>query len=96
MALDGALEASYWDTTEDCIVCGLCDYARGHCGRTLVFCDCCLDRGVHVECWHQREGELLTPERLAEPSFEWFCSEVCSLPGDEGVEIRGVGVRGVC
>ena len=72
-----AADQAYWAATEDCIVCQRDDFATGEFGpRTLVTCDCCLDKGVHVECWHQHSGELVTPERLASPAFQWFCCEV--------------------
>ena len=81
MAADGA----YWAATEDCIVCQRDDYATGEFGpRTLVTCDCCLDKGVHVECWHKHSGELLSSESLASPAFQWFCSEVRAGRGDGG------------
>lgn len=70
-------DPSYWGADEDCIVCGKDDFSSGAFGtRTLVTCDCCLDKGVHIECWQQRSGEVLTQERLASPAFQWFCSEV--------------------
>ena len=72
-----AVDRAYWAATEDCIVCQRDDYATGDYGpRTLVTCDCCLDKGVHIECWHKHSGELLSPERLASPAFQWFCCEV--------------------
>jgi hypothetical protein len=86
-----AVDQAYWAATEDCIVCQRDDFATGEFGpRTLVTCDCCLDKGVHVECWHQHSGELLTPERLASPAFQWFCCEVRACGGGTG----GGGVGG--
>ena len=80
------VDEAYWDATEQCIVCGDTDFVPGYGPRTLVFCDCCLDKGVHVECWHKHQGELLSEERLASSAFQWFCSEVGSRvhPGVRG------------
>lgn len=71
-----APDAAYWEASEACVECGGTDYSEGYSPRTLIFCDCCLDRGVHVECWHKRSGEQLTEERLASPAFQWCCGEV--------------------
>lgn len=71
-----AVDPVYWAAAEACVVCRGVDYcAGGHGPRTLVTCDCCLDNGVHVECWAGRTGEELSEERLASPAFQWFCSE---------------------
>ena len=71
-----ALQPAFWAATETCIVCGSDAFEPGYGPQTLVTCECCLDRGVHIECWQARSGELLTEERLEQPGFEWFCSEV--------------------
>lgn len=75
MAQEKALQPSYWASEERCIVCGSDAFEPGYGPQTLVTCECCLDRGVHIQCWQAHRGELLTEERLAQPGFEWFCSE---------------------
>lgn len=76
--------ADFWAAAEDCIVCGSTEFEPGFGPKTLVTCDCCLDKGVHVECWQRRCGEELTEARLESPAFQWFCSEVCRWAGAAG------------
>lgn len=71
-----ALQPEFWASREACIVCRSDAFQPGYGPQTMVTCECCLDNGVHVECWQRRSGELLTQERLEQPGFEWFCSEV--------------------
>lgn len=78
MAGSSAPGASFWAASEACIVCQSNDFCPGYGPRTMVTCESCLDSGVHVECWHRHNGELLTEERLGSPAFQWFCSEVRS------------------
>ncbi|PSC76121.1 PHD finger family [Micractinium conductrix] len=85
-----APDAAYWEASEACVECGGTDYSEGYSPRTLIFCDCCLDRGVHVECWHKRSGEQLTEERLASPAFQWCCGEGCCRVSERMVELTGV------
>ncbi|KAL4458967.1 hypothetical protein ABPG75_013832 [Micractinium tetrahymenae] len=90
MAASARPAADYWAATESCIVCGSTEFERGFGPRTLVTCDCCLDKGVHVECWQRRSGEELTEERLESPAFQWFCSEACQRVSKRLVEVTGV------
>lgn len=75
-----ALQPAFWAASETCIVCGSDAFEPGYGPQTLVTCECCLDRGVHIECWQARSGELLTEAQLEQPGFEWFCSEVRRPP----------------
>lgn len=76
MAISAEPDAEFWAAIEDCIVCGSTCFEPGFGPKTLVTCDCCLDKGVHVECWQRRSGEELTEARLESPAFQWLCSEV--------------------
>lgn len=62
-------------------MCQRGDFAAGYGPRTMVTCEACLDKGTHVECWHAHSGEMLTEERLASPSFQWFCCEASRCGG---------------
>jgi hypothetical protein len=73
--------ADYWAAAEECVVCQRGDFAAGYGPRTMVTCEACLDKGTHVECWHAHSGEMLTEERLASPSFQWFCCEASCCGG---------------
>lgn len=75
-----ALQPEFWASREACIVCGSDAFQPGYGPQTMVTCECCLDNGVHVECWQRGSGELLTQERMEQPGFEWFCSEVRRPP----------------
>ena len=41
----------------------------------MVLCDCCLDHGAHLKCL-RKNGEAVSSEEVANPSFVGFCSEV--------------------
>lgn len=84
MAASAGPAADFWAAAEDCIVCGSTEFEPGFGPKTLVTCDCCLDKGVHVACWQRRSAPELTKARLESPSFQWFCSEVSRRAGAAG------------
>lgn len=69
-------------SVEACILCGDTNYTvGGHGPKVLITCECCLDNFVHIGCWQQKTGILLTAEQVHSSDFKWFCTQASDAAG---------------
>ena len=61
--------------TEACFYCGKDDWTPGFGPRTVLRCNCCYVRCMHVECRAKAAGEELT-EAVMEPDAVLICDAV--------------------
>ena len=75
-------EAEKMNVAQDFSARQLCIHCKGgECADdtveddAMVLCECCMDHGAHLKCL-RAAGVNVSSEEVANPSFQWFCSEV--------------------
>eukprot|EP00878_Enallax_costatus_P033048 GHUV01036425.1.p1 GENE.GHUV01036425.1~~GHUV01036425.1.p1 ORF type:complete len:176 (+),score=45.12 GHUV01036425.1:211-738(+) len=73
---DGQKEQPWYCLESSCIHCAKGDFTEGYGPRTIFECSCCGARGIHVECFEQKTGKVMTEDMLNSGST-WFCGQEC-------------------